>query len=107
MLAVGVILGAVDFRVAALFAQFLERLAAHAQMIFHLRDARAAGVPFLLKFPLADFQAQLFAAETFELQGELLALLGKGRRLVTDGSNLLLKRGFALPEFGALLVQPG
>jgi len=24
---------------------------------FHLRDARAGGVPFLLEFPLADFQA--------------------------------------------------
>src|SRR5882762_6946396 len=105
MLTVGIILGPIDFRVAALFAKFLQRLAAHAKMIFHLRDARTSGVPFLLEFPLADFQAQLFAAQAFELHGELFALPGEGGRLVAYGSHLLLKRGFAAPELGALFVQ--
>ena len=59
---------AVHFRVAALLAKFLERLAAHAQMIFHLRDAGAGGVPFLFEFALANFETEFFAAQAFELQ---------------------------------------
>jgi hypothetical protein len=45
-------------------------------MIFHLRDAGAAGVPFLLKLALTDFDAEFFAAEAFELLRELFTLLG-------------------------------
>ena len=78
MLTIGVILGAVDFRVAALLAKFLKRLASHAEMVFHLCNARAGGVPFVLKLPLADFQAQLFTTQAFELEGKLLALLDEG-----------------------------
>jgi len=42
-------------------SEFLKRLASHAEMVFHLCNARAGGVPFLLELPLADFQAQLFS----------------------------------------------
>ncbi len=106
MLAVGVVLGSVDFRVAALLAQFLERLPTHAQLVFHLRDARASGIPFLLEFPLADFQAQLLAAKAFELEGEVFALLGEGTSLVENRCYLLLKRGFTASESGSFFVQP-
>src|SRR5260370_8057959 len=75
-------------------------------MIVHLSDAGAGGVPFLFEFPLANFQAELFAAQTFELKGEVFALLREGTSLVENRCYLLLKRGFAAFELGALLVQP-
>src|SRR5260370_8233267 len=75
-------------------------------MIFGLRDAGAGSVPFLFEFPLANFQAELFAAQTFELKGEVFALLREGTSLVENRCYLLLKRGFAAFELGALLVQP-
>src|SRR5260370_599312 len=74
-------------------------------MIFHLRDTRAGGIPFLFELPLADFQAQFFSTQAFELQGEFFALLGKSRRLVSDGCRLLLKRGFPAFELGTLVIQ--
>src|SRR6266487_4320446 len=75
-------------------------------MIFHLREAGAGGVPFLFEFPLANFEAQLFATQTFELQGEIFALLREGTSLVENRCYLLLKCGFAAFKLGALLVQP-
>src|SRR6266446_1703747 len=94
------------WRSESFFAQFLERLPAHAQVVFHLCHARASGIPFLFKLPLADFQAQLFAAEAFELEGEVFALLGEGTSLVENRCYLLLKRGFTASEFGLFFVQP-
>ena len=67
MLAIGIVAGASDLRVVALFAQFLQRLAAHAQMIFHLSHAIAPAVPFLFHFALARFEAQLFGAQAVQL----------------------------------------
>ena len=68
VLAVGVVLRAIHFRVAALLAEFLQGLPAHAQVIFHLRNAGARGIPFLFEFALANFQPEFFAAQAFELQ---------------------------------------
>ena len=61
MLAVGIVPCSIHFRVAALFAKLLKRLPAHAQMIFHLREAGAARFPFLFELALADFEAEFFA----------------------------------------------
>ena len=74
VLTIAFVLGALDFGVAALFAQLLQRLAAHAQMIFHLREARAASFPFLFEFLLARIQADFFCAQCFELAAEFFAL---------------------------------
>src|SRR5277367_5380859 len=97
----------IHFRVAALFAKLLERLPPCAQMIFHLRDARAARVPLLLELALADFEAKLFAAQAFELLRKLFALLRESGGLVPNRGFLLQELGLAAIEFGALFLQPG
>ena len=93
MLAVRIIACTIHFRVAALFAKLLQRLPAHAQMIFHLRHAGPAAVPFLFELALADFEAQFFAAEAFELLREFFALLGERGSFIRNRGFLLAKRG--------------
>jgi hypothetical protein len=105
MLAVRVVTSAIYFRVAALFAKLLKRLPARAHVIFQLCDAGAARVPLLFELALADFQAKLFAAETFELLCELFALFGESGSLIPDRGFLLQKRGFPAVKFRALLLQ--
>src|SRR6266436_2411719 len=105
MLAVGIVARVIHFRVAALFAKILKRLAAHAQVIFHLCNARAAGVPLLLELTLADFEAKFFTAEAFELLREFFALLGERGGFITNRGFLLLKRGFAPIEFRTLILE--
>jgi hypothetical protein len=102
MLAVRIIPRAIYFRVAALFAKLLKRLPAHAQMIFHLCDACPAAFPFLLELALADFEAELFAAEAFELLREIFALLGERSGFIPNRGLLLQKSGFATIQFRAL-----
>src|SRR5271167_2810411 len=95
----------IHFCMAAQFAKLLKRLPASAQMIFHLGDARAAGVPLLLELALADFEAKLFAAEAFELLSELFALLGQGSGLIPNRGFLLQEQGFTPIEFRAFLLK--
>ncbi len=95
----------IHFGVAALFAKLLKRLAASAQMIFHLRDARAAGVPLLLELALADFEAKFFAAQAFELLRELFALLRESGGFIPNRGFLLQELGFAPVEFRAFFLQ--
>ena len=52
---------------AALIAHFLQRLTRSAEMIFCSGDAIARGIPFLLEFLLAIFEAGSFDAERAEL----------------------------------------
>jgi len=102
MLAVRIIPRTIHFRVAALFAKLLKRLTAHSQMIFHLCYARATAFPFLLQLALADFEAEFFAAEAFELLREIFALLGERSGFISNGGLLLQKSGFATIQFRAL-----
>ena len=95
----------IHFGVAALFAKFLKGLSACAEMIFHLRDARAAGVPLLLELALANFEAKLFAAEAFELLRKLFALLRESGGFIPNRGFLLQELGFATIEFCALFLQ--
>ena len=67
MLAVGVVASARNFGGTALLADFLQRLASAAELIFHLADAIASAVPFLFQFAVANFEAQFFATQSFEL----------------------------------------
>ncbi len=105
MLAVGIVARVIHFGVAALFAKFLKRLAAHAQMIFHLRDASAARVPFLFELALADFETQFFAAQAFELLCELFTLLSQSGGLIPNRRFLLQEQGLAAIQFRALFLQ--
>src|SRR5580693_2723802 len=90
---------------AALFAKLLKRLPSHAQMIFHLCDARPAAFPFLLELALTDFEAEFFAAQAFELLGELFALLGERSGFIPNRGLLLEKSGFATIQFRALFFE--
>ena len=68
-----------------------EKLAAEAQLIFHLGDAGPGGLPFRLELSLACVEAHFFGAQAFELLGKLLALRRQGGGLLADG-------GFLLPQ---------
>src|SRR5580704_5474159 len=74
-------------------------------MIFHLGDTRAAAVPLLLELALANFEAKLFAAQSFELLRELFALLGQSGGLIPNRGFLLQEQGFAAIQFRALFLQ--
>ena len=80
-------------------------LAAHAQMIFHLRDAGAGGIPFPFEFLLTNFQTGFFATQAFELQRQLFALLRERGTFITNRSGLQLEGGFAAFEFRAFLGE--
>jgi hypothetical protein len=76
VLAVGIVARAIDFRVAALIAQLVQRLASHAQLVFHLGYAGPVGLPLCFQRALAGFEACFFRAQAFELLSELFALRG-------------------------------
>src|SRR5580698_7626759 len=74
-------------------------------MVFHLRDARAAGVPLLLELALSNFESKFFAAEAFELLRKLFTLLRERGGFIPNRGFLLQELGFAPVEFRALFLQ--
>src|SRR5260370_38646496 len=106
VLPVRIIPRALHFRVAPLLAHVLQRLAPHAQMIFHVRYARPTALPLLLQFALPRLQPQLLGAQSFELHRKLLALLPQRCRFFADRGLLLPQRRLAPLQFPALLLQP-
>ena len=87
VLAVGIVAGALDFGVAALFAKFLQRLAAHAQMIFHLRDAGAAGCPIPARARAGGLRGEVFRRAGLRVAAQLFALLGERGSFILNRSD--------------------
>src|ERR1041384_7262991 len=106
MLAIAFVLGALDFGVASLLAKLLQRLAAHAQMIFHLCQAGAPGVPLLLELLLARVQTRFFSAQSFEVESQFFGLYGQRRRFFFVGDFLLATLPSAAVTSPALPGEP-
>src|SRR5262244_887829 len=103
---VGVVLRALDLCMAALLAQFAESLSPQAQMIFHLCDARSAGLPLDLQLTLPYFQPQLLPAQSVELLAKLFGMLAKSRCFIADRYFLLPQCRLAAAKFSSFLRQP-
>ncbi len=103
--AVGIVACFFDFEFAAGVTHFLERLTGHAQVIFGLSYAGAAGVPFHLEFLLFFVEADFFGAEDAQLLRQFFRLAGHRRGLFVDGLFLLPEHQFAALEVHALFIQ--
>ena len=107
MLTIGIVLGALDFRVAALFAQFLSDCRPMRRWSSICVRARAAGFPLSLRVRACALPSRsFFAAQSFELlRPSSVALQSERCRFVLDRSFLLAQGGFAAIKLGAFFRE--
>src|SRR5258708_1500174 len=102
VLPVTLILSALDFRMAPLLAQLLQRLAAHAQVVFHLGHPCPPPFPFLFQFLLPPPNPPLLPPPSVELPRQRFALRRQRFRFRRNRSLLLPQRHFAAFQLRSL-----